>query len=116
MGYNANPLQNEPCNANPNGTGVWTCGGLVGTHLGIGSATHTAINFSQIRAYSDEFNGYSGFTTTYFPVAGGVETDGPINFLNGPLIQGYSSKYADRGDGTSSMLYIEIRFDVSRFV
>jgi len=58
VGDNSLPYQNTPCGANPQSSGVYSCGGKIGRYLGIYKKVQYYLNISQIRAYSYTQNAY----------------------------------------------------------
>jgi len=88
VGFDPLTLNNVPCNANPTGTGVYSCGGLIGTYIGIGKTGATdRIAFSEIRAYSYTLNGYPGFSWFVYPNKGcESEVYTPISYTNSQIL------------------------------
>ena len=64
VGDNSLPYENTPCGANPESSGVYSCGGKIGKYLGIYKNSVPdylgtyILNISQIRAYSYTANAY----------------------------------------------------------
>ena len=56
------------------------------------------MNLSQIRAYSYEFNGYSGYTWTQSSSTLCPSGDTPTTFTNGPLVNNVCMKGQDVSD------------------
>ena len=67
VGDNSLPYLNTPCGANPQSSGVYSCGGKIGRYLGIyknfapENVGTLVLNISQIRAYSYTANAYQNF-------------------------------------------------------
>ena len=61
VGDNSIAMNNTPCGANPQGSGVYSCGGKVGQYLGLVKSNYDFINICQIRAYSYAANSYTNF-------------------------------------------------------
>ena len=58
VGDNIKPNLNTACGADPQFSGVYSCGGKIGRYLGLVKNNHQDLNISQIRAYSYDANAY----------------------------------------------------------
>jgi len=61
VGDNSIAMNNTPCGANPQDSGVYSCGGKIGQYLGLVKSNSDIINICQIRAYSYAANSYTNF-------------------------------------------------------
>jgi len=86
VGYNANPLSNVRCNANPTSTGVYSCNGLVGNYLGIGQDISKYLCLSQIRAYSYVLNGHPNYDWIVHDPWLNSDAPDPLTFENMALL------------------------------
>jgi hypothetical protein len=108
VGFNSVPNQNTRCNQNPQKSGAFTCGGLVGIYLGMSNNKHDYMNICQIRAYSYVANSYTNFQYNTSTVAK-CPTVSNLTFQNEKV---WDNDNCKMNLEKASVAYYEMRFDV----
>ena len=117
VGNDPLPSNNTPCNANPQRSGVFSCGGKVGFYLGLYKPVSDYMNICEIRAYSWTANSYTGYSYNTSPIS----SCATITNLVFPTVSSTPCKTATcqmplSGGSSTAPAFYEIAFDITRFV